>query len=157
MGHLRRLGHDAVSMIFDRLERLSASAALREKWFFMIVHSHANMFVPGVNDVMFAHARSNVSWTRSSAWSPLRHSEMAKARSRGIAASMALPTVGSSVLTCFPFERFRDAATALDSRSGRAEMVCIDLLDFNLPRAPAPSLLGLMNKSGLPVLAGIVA
>ena len=39
-----------------------AAGGIREKkWFFMIVHSHASMFVPGVNDIMFAHARTSVS------------------------------------------------------------------------------------------------
>jgi hypothetical protein len=114
------------------------------------------MFVPGVNDIMFAQARTSVSWTRSSAVSPFRQSEMAKARRRGIAASMAFPTVGSNVRTCLPAARGGEAETGLDLRSVRTEIVCIDRLDSVVYATPASSLINAVHKRGLPVFAGIV-
>jgi hypothetical protein len=70
---------------------------------------------------------------------------------------MALPTVGSSVLTCFSLGRLREVETALDSRSEGVEIGCIDQLDLNLLRDPPPPLLVAMHKRGLPVFAEIVA
>jgi hypothetical protein len=81
---------------------------------------------------------------------------MAKARRRGIAANMAFPTVGSNVLTCLPPGASGEVETALDSRSERTEIVCIDRLDSVCHATPAPSLLNAVRKRGLPVFAGIV-
>src|SRR4051812_16663066 len=54
-----------------------------------MVKSHADMFVPTWNELIFAMARSKVSCTRSSARSTLPLSDIANARKLGTAASMA--------------------------------------------------------------------
>ena len=64
-----------------------------------IVKSHADIFVPGWNELMFAMARSNVSCTRSSARSTLPHKEIANARRLGTAASIASRTDGRIVMS----------------------------------------------------------
>src|SRR5260370_28773305 len=53
-----------------------------------IVNSHADMLVPGSNELRFANARSSASCTRSSARSTFPHNEMANARKLGTAASI---------------------------------------------------------------------
>src|SRR4030081_1652196 len=76
-----------------------------------MVHSHAYMFVPGWNNEMLAQARSSAPCTRSSAWSPFRQSEMAKARSLGIAASSGSRTDGSRVMVVdLPFDAVRETS-----------------------------------------------
>src|SRR6266699_5135208 len=68
-----------------------------------MVVSHASIFVPCWNWAMLAQARSNVSCTRSSARSGLRQSEIANARRRGMAASMAARSEGSSSMIAVPY------------------------------------------------------
>src|SRR6266852_3303810 len=53
-----------------------------------MVNSHADMLVPGSNELRFANARSSASCTRSSARSTFPHNEMANARKLGTAASI---------------------------------------------------------------------
>src|SRR5262249_54951401 len=70
-----------------------------------IVNSHADMLVPGSNELRLAQARNSVSCTRSSARSTLPQSEIAKARRLGTARNMASLTDGfGGILTipCFP-------------------------------------------------------
>src|SRR5215475_6517353 len=67
-----------------------------------MVNSHADMFVPGWNESIFAMARSNVSCTRSSARSTLPQSEMANARKLGTAASIASRTDDRIVMISTP-------------------------------------------------------
>ena len=68
-----------------------------------MVVSQASIFVPCWNWAMLAQARSNVSCTRSSARSGLRQSEIANARRRGMAASMAARSEGSSSMIAVPY------------------------------------------------------
>src|SRR4030081_1970906 len=76
-----------------------------------MVHSHAYMFAPGLNNDMLAQARSSAPCTRSSAWSPFRQSEMAKARSLGIAASRGTRTDGSRVMVVdLPLDAVRETS-----------------------------------------------
>jgi hypothetical protein len=70
---------------------------------------------------------------------------------------MAVPTVDSSALTCFSLGEWREIETALDSRSEGVEIGCIDRLASICHATPAPPLLVAIQKSGLPVFAGIVA
>ena len=74
---------------------------------------------------------------------------MAKARSRGIAANMAVPTVDSSALTCCSVGALREIETALDSRSEGVETGCIDRLASICHATPAPSFVSRHSKKRL--------
>src|SRR6202047_4971724 len=67
-----------------------------------MVNSHADMLVPGSNELRFAQARSSVSCTRSSARSTLPHNEIAKARRLGTARNIASLTDGLGGILTIP-------------------------------------------------------
>jgi hypothetical protein len=70
---------------------------------------------------------------------------------------MAVPTVDSSALTCCSVGVLREIETALDSRSEGVETGCIDRLASICHATLHPPLLVVIQRSGLPVFAGIVA
>src|SRR5207237_5416655 len=92
-----------------------------------MVQSHAYMFVPGWNNEILAQACSSAPCTRSSAWSRFRQSEMAKARSLGIAATRGSRTDGSRVMGVdLPHDAVREASEQrLPSRVQRSDVVLL--------------------------------
>jgi hypothetical protein len=80
--------------------RTSSSTSWRRQrhsernWFRRIVMSHPSILVPASKELMLAIARTKVSCTRSSARSGFRQSDIATARTVGMAASMTSRTAG---------------------------------------------------------------
>ena len=69
-----------------------ALAILGEECVAQNLESHAGRLVPGSNELIFANARSSVSWTRSSARSTFPDNEIANARKLGTFARMPART-----------------------------------------------------------------
>src|SRR6185369_9614145 len=95
-----------------------------------MVKSHADMFVPAVNESILAMARSKVSCTRSSARSTLPLSEIANARKLGTAASMTSRTNGAGGSTRLFVVRIVAGLIVALGRERDAAIVVMDDLWF---------------------------
>jgi hypothetical protein len=110
-----------------------------KKWFFMIVHSHASMFVPGVNDIMFracANERVLNEIVGVVAVPAKRNGESAKTghcRQHGFSDGRLQR---SDLFAAWKVEEKSKQRSTRDQR--RTEIVCIDRLDSVCMRTPAP-------------------